>query len=297
MSCYSQGMGRGSNQQTATPTPTRSSGRVVAWQPPVTDVTGRLSGIDLRYDVDVDYAEDFDCENYGCTEGGICRCSTIANAEVEDISPSALASCWKRSAPGPLDALTLYGIERIISAAHLSKHDFEVEVTGGYYGEEIGSVLLDINRAEEIEATVGEYFKQRNLTDQVEFLLINEYGQLLPQLQGARYQLEKIDTSRLHFAAKTHASNLRQSVVERYRREQSYPPFDAGADRPLGVVMFDHDHYRVIDGYHRLSAARQRQTPEVLVIVAHPTTADRHQKNGKRVPRLIASRQRSTASR
>jgi len=109
-----------------------------------------------------------------------------------------------------------------------------------------------------------------NLRSRAQWLLTYEYGHLLPNLIDARFSLEEVPVTELYFAAQKHAQNLDQDALSSYssRHRQN----ELLKRLPQGVVFQkrEHDTYRVVDGYHRLSAAKEAAQRFVLVVVARP---------------------------
>lgn len=206
---------------------------------------------DLHYTVDVEYENGTDeCE---CGDD-YCRCSTIANARVEHVPYEKLA---EEIAPGSL--LLKYCVERILRhfKSLRDQNNWDIEIEGGYYGEELGEVKLNREVAETISNLL---LSLEDATDNqlVETALQVEYGFVLPTLKDKTWTLEKVSVNDIDLVNTHHAANLNEDQVVTYRKEE----------KPIvGLALFVNGKFRVIDGYHRVTAAKNNKKQVVWMIV------------------------------
>ncbi len=206
---------------------------------------------DLRYTVDVDYDNGTgECE---CGDD-YCRCGTIVNTRIADVPCDKLA---EKIAPETL--LLKYCVERILR--HFRPlHDsanWDIEVEGGYYGEELGDVKLKPNVAETL-ATILHSLEDATDNQAVETALQVEYGFVLPTLKDKTWTLERVAVAELDLSNKHHAANLNEEQVVSYRVNE----------KPIvGLVLKLDGKYRVIDGYHRITAAKKDKKQVVWAVV------------------------------
>lgn len=197
---------------------------------------------DLHYSVDVEYENGTDeCE---CGDD-YCRCSTIVNARVEDVPYAKLA---EEIAPESL--LLKYCVERILRhfKSLRDPHYWDIKVEGGYYGEELGEIRLNRDVADSISNLL---MSLENATDNeiVETSLQVEYGFVLPTLKNKTWTLERVSLGNVDLGNKHHAANLDEERVARYQVKEEQPI--------VGLLLHSDDKYRVIDGYHRITAAKK----------------------------------------
>lgn len=201
------------------------------------------------YGVNVDY----DSNRSGCTcDDYACRCSRIVNAHVTKVDLPSVGEriSVERKTKNEID---LYCIDRVLAAYKIYDKDFwNIKICNGYYGQEIDSVKLDPTRANKIDAELDRILGLKSTTEKIEALLTLEYGYVLDALFNCEYEIKEIDKTDIKFQ-REHYTKLDQSVIESYKKY----------DLPRGIVVAERDKYRLIDGYHRVSAADE--TVKILV--------------------------------
>lgn len=183
--------------------------------------------------------------------------------------------------------IELYALDRIIFGQ--TDLDAELDYSIGYYDAyELTSISL--NKTWGLADKLFDFLKLKSFNQQVEWLLNNEYGYILDALQNANYKIEKIFYSDLIFGAKDHYHSLDQDRVKRYKerliasqltvpvtKKQSLSGLITQKDKdtpniwqsdvPRGIVQYmpSSGLYRVVDGYHRLSASKGEDKVQVIV--------------------------------
>jgi hypothetical protein len=227
-----------------------------------------ILGKNFSYLTDYDYNNHTDCGSYGCDEEGICRCSTIEDAHVISVNiPNMAAVIYsdyfddslaaKRNSTinsilgGVSKEIDIYTIDRIlrINKAY-DPSNWEVQVCGGYYGEEIDDIILEDFIARKIENELEEAFNIIELTDRIEYLLILEYGELLPSLKGCEYSVETVERDSIIFGSDEHYRKVNSKNLEHYS--------DKNYQGIRGIALKKGDKLKLIDGYHRSSTSEDR---------------------------------------
>lgn len=218
----------------------------------------------------VEYNYDYlqTCETSGCLDEGICRCSTVENCVVTDVRFSKLVKSvydlyFDNSKSGKrtlkinyvLGDITkdieLYTIDRILRINKVFSPDvWEIQVCNGYYGQEIGCVILNHNVSILIESQLSHAFNIINLTERIKYLLNLEYGKVLPELQNCKYLLTEIERDSIIFGSKPHFDRVKEKKLMFYS--------DENYKLVRGIVIEKKDGYRLIDGYHRCFASENR---------------------------------------
>ena len=224
-----------------------------------------IVGQNFRYNVNYDYSDYRNCDAYGCDDEGICRCGTIENAHVLTVDiPSIVNEIYanhfdnslatKRNSTintilgGVTKEIDLYTIDRIlrINKAY-EPTNWEVQVCGGYYGQEIDDIILENSVARKIEDELEMAFDLIDLTERIEYLLKLEYGHILPALQGLKYSIEMVERDSIIFGSDEHYRKVNTENIDHYS--------DKNYSGIRGVAIFKDGRFRLIDGYHRSSTS------------------------------------------
>ena len=234
----------------------------------------KIVGVDFNYCVNYDYDGYTSCSESGCDEEGICRCSTIEDAHVVSVNITSMAEkihysyydnslSTKRNSTinsilgGVSKEIDLYTIDRIlrINKAY-EPSNWEVQVCGGYYGQEIDDVILYDSVAKKIEDDIDKAFDVIDLTERIEFLLMLEYGSILPELKGRQYSIETIERDSIIFGSDSHYRKVNTESLDHYS-DRNYKGI-------RGIALSKGDKLRLIDGYHRSSTSENR-TIQLLI--------------------------------
>lgn len=232
-----------------------------------------LSKYNFSHLVEHTYDDITNCDEYGCHEEGICRCSKIINQKIQSINITAICDelyrkyfdnsiTTKRN--NKIDSLlgdittdvNKYTLDRILRINKLfDTTKFTIDVINGYYGEEIGDILIKEDIANKIENQLSVAFNIFNLNERVIYLLHLEYGYLLPELKSAKFSIQTIRKDELVFGSKSQSNKVSEKKLNYY---QNYGLMK-------GVVLKTDSGFRLIDGYHRCSVS---DSESLKVIVA-----------------------------
>ncbi|RDJ35190.1 MAG: hypothetical protein DWQ19_10220 [Crenarchaeota archaeon] len=187
------------------------------------------------------------CQNgSNCCDNDYCRCERIIDPRIdEDVDGCQITAilCSIKGRP-PID---VYCIERILTINKIwDAGNWDVIVRPGYYGEEISGCQFRWGELVDKQIETALNFKTNRA--KIEYILKLEYGHLLPEVQGKRWLIKKVDKNDVVFGQKLYHEKLDQSVIEKY---QDYP-------FPRGICLFQDGKYRIIDGYHRLAAGEDK---------------------------------------
>jgi hypothetical protein len=225
----------------------------------------KIVGTNFRYHTDYDYNDYRDCSAYGCDEEGICRCGTIEDAHVISVNiPNMVNEIYanyfddtlatRRNSTinsilgGVSKEIDIYTIDRILRINKVYEPtNWEVQVCGGYYGQEIDDIILDDSVARKVEDELDKAFDIIDLTSRIEYLLMLEYGEILPALQGRQYSIETVERDSIIFGSDEHYRKVNTKNLEHYS-DKNYTGI-------RGIALVKDDRYRLIDGYHRSSTS------------------------------------------
>ena len=229
---------------------------------------------DFKYMVSYYYDTIYSCEESGCNEEGICRCGHITNTYLNKVDVSAIVTniyseifdnsiSTKRhnainSLWGISEEIQKYTIDRILRVNKIWKPQFwEINVSGGYYGQEIDEVVLIEDMVLKINSQLERAFQIDNLTERVEYLLTLENGFILDDIKDKKYHISVIDIDDIIFSNTEHQRKIIIEELEQYS--------DRNYSGIRGVVKKDGIKFKLIDGYHRLSKTENKLV-KVLVV-------------------------------
>ena len=229
---------------------------------------------DFKYMVSYDYDTIYSCEESGCNEEGICRCGHITNTYLNKVDVSAIVTniyseifdnsiSTKRhnainSLWGISEEIQKYTIDRILRVNKIWKPQFwDINVSGGYYGQEIDEVVLIEDVVLKINSQLERAFQIDNLSERVEYLLTIENGFILDNIKDKKYHISVIDIDDIIFSNTEHKRKVVIEELEHYS--------DRNYSGIRGIVKKDGLKFKLIDGYHRLSKTENKLV-KVLVV-------------------------------
>jgi hypothetical protein len=234
--------------------------------------TNKISGICFGgYGAHYKYDNAYDCDD-SCFQD-ICRCSTIINTnvykvdisdivdkiyeEIFDNTKSISRNGIINSLLYGIDDLDKYLIDRILTIYKVwDNNNWDIEITNGYYGEEIGDVKLKENIADKIEDDIINITSLGSLNEKIEFLLKKEYGYILTELENLNYKLIKIQKNDIIITNKQQLDLVNSKDLEYY--------LDKNYNKIRGIVTKKGDKYRLIDGYHRITSTDNQYVSVLL---------------------------------
>ena len=235
-----------------------------------------LKDITFQYNgVYVDYGYTYDCENYGCDEEGICRCGTINNEHIDSVDVSLIVkriydeffeqgkaanrnNAINEVLYGIGKDIDIYTIDRILRSYKIWENDnWDIEVEGGYYGQEAGNVTIKETIADKIDEELWTVFSLPSLKEKIEYLLNVEYGKVLPELSNCNYESIVIDKDDVIFGVEKHLNKVMKKDLDFYS--------DKNYSGLRGIVVKSGDKWRIVDGYHRIFTTKW---PKLKVLAA-----------------------------
>jgi len=216
--------------------------------------------MDFQYfGVNVEYDYIRNCIEEGCDT--ICRCGKIKDIEISvdrikviEYLMEKIISCLKRNNV-VCKEITEYCIERILKNYNLGNRDiYYVDCGGGYYGEEIYGVFLDIY--EELVKDICLVLKNEPI-DSIKFILEKEYGYLTEVVKNSNNCcIEEVNIKDLVVSNTDHYVKLDKNTIDSYKNYKL----------PIGIYVKGYNKYRIIDGYHRYQANINKEICKIIVI-------------------------------
>lgn len=236
----------------------------------------KIRGFDFKYCTDYDYDVYRDCHNHGCDDEGICRCGTIENAHIISVKiPSMVDEIYSEYFDNSLasirnskinsvlgnitDGIDSYTIDRILRINGVYEpSNWEIQICGGYYGQEIDDIIIEDCVASKIEKNLEEAFDITDLTKRIEYLLNLEYGYILPELKDCKYEVDTVLRDKIIFGSENQYKKVATEKLSHYS-DKNYHSY-------RGIVIPKGDEYRLIDGYHRCFASENMKVEVIKVI-------------------------------
>jgi len=219
--------------------------------------------------IDYDFDTEYSCGDSGCYEEGICRCSRICDLRINSVDINRLVdfiyeSFLDNSKAGKRqqklnqlfyggEVVDKYCINRIVSKYKLYECDnWEVEVTGGYYGDEIGDVIMNQMVFNLVQSEFQKLMELETLSEKIKLVLSLEYGYLLTDLANKDFEIIEITKSDIDF------KSLNQNHIKLVNEEKelnSLSHYNSSSYHlPRGVVRKFGNHFKIVDGFHRMIA-------------------------------------------
>jgi len=229
---------------------------------------------DFQSFINVDYDYYSSCEEYGCNEEGICRCGEISNTSIKlvnvgkisneiyslyfDDSVSTKRNAVIQSLWGITTELNKYTIDRILRLNKIwMPENWEVNISNGYYGQEIEEVVFVSDFAKKLESEIEFALSINSKKELIYHLLKLEYGEVLDKLQDSKFEVLTIKRSDIIFGNNNHFQNVLKEDLDHYS--------DKNYSGIRGIVNKSREKFKLIDGYHRCS---KTENEFVRVIVA-----------------------------
>ena len=230
--------------------------------------------------VTLDTRWSYSCKESGCDDEGICRCGTVDYKRVSSVNMTRVIECIIEMTFGTMDKqkkresrinellglpdmeMLHYATERICRSHKIwSPEKWNIDVSAGYYGEEVEGVCIMEETAKLIIDDIVRICQLQNVEDIVEALMLLEYGSVHQDLQDCTYEDTVVELDKIKFGAVQHLKNVRKKNTDHYSDERY--------NGIRGVVVPCGDGYRAIDGYHRMNSTKLKK---VRVLVARKIT-------------------------
>jgi hypothetical protein len=231
---------------------------------------------DFKYSLRYNDYGDYSCEESGCHDEGICRCYRINEIEINSVNISRITenifiqlhkndSQHKRDKAltnilydYDIDLVNKYCIHRVLTICKIWDIDnWNAKVTGGYYGDEVGDILIEEDIFKEVSKHIDSIMDLETLKDKIDYVLKLEYGFILDKIKDKDYHIVVVESNDLDFGQDKHYKNVLHKTLDYYSDKEYL------RDSIRGVAYLDHGKWRVVDGYHRLT---QTKFPKVMII-------------------------------
>lgn len=205
----------------------------------------------LQWIVDYDY-ERSECH---CNDD-YCRCTTIEHTWIDKINVRDVVDELYRKHSRTDSDIDEYCFDRICYAFKIYDKDFyEVETGGGYYGEEVYGVYFE--NEEKIFNAYYEMLALNTNIEKIKYCLKLEYHYLLDCVETASLaHIVRMPPNNIHLPQTEYFIKLENNVIEEYKNRKL----------PIAVCIRDEGKYRLIDGYHRFVANKEKDSVNIVVL-------------------------------
>lgn len=229
----------------------------------------------------------YTCQQAGCSD--MCRCGVITGVQWNGTEDQQILDVlfpdltpWKKgeSKDAARRRVDAYAYGRILSGLKLNEDSLEWQAKSGYYGQELSQTRLRPEARYAFSKQVNDYHQavdNQPLSAAAEYMLVHEYGHLLPRLTGAHWELRSLPLHDIRRPSRRQAervqSNPRAAQYSKIFSETS--PTDAHSNIPLCMAEERDGRFTLLDGYHRTEALLQSNRingmfDDVLTWVVHP---------------------------
>ena len=202
---------------------------------------------------------DYDYDRTPCTCGaefGICKCTKIINAHVDNLDARSVVEELYHKHNRTNSDIDKYCFDRICYAFNIYDEDFyEVETAWGYYGEEVEGVWFD--NEEKVFDAYYELLTLNTDLEKIQYCLKLEYEYLIDCVESATSAaIIEVSPNNIRLPQTEYFIKIDKNVIEEYKDR----------DLPIAVCIRDGNYYRLIDGYHRYVANKERNNVNIVIL-------------------------------
>ena len=211
----------------------------------------------MKERTNLDWYVDYDYDRSACTcDDWICRCTTIERAWVENVPVDNVIDKLYRTHCKDDSDINKYCFDRICHVFKIYDKDlYDIETGGGYYGEEVYGVYFEDE--ERIVDTFNEVLALDTDLEKIQYCLNLEYGYLIDCVKSATFaEIVETSPSHIYFLQLEYMKKIDRQIIEAYKN----------IELPIAVCFKDGDKYRLIDGYHRFAANKDRDNVRIIAL-------------------------------
>lgn len=200
---------------------------------------------------------DYDYDRSACTcDADYCRCTTIEYAWIDNINVNKVVKKLYDTHSRTDSDIDEYCFDRICSVFKIYDKDYyEIETCSGYYGEEVDGVYFE--NEEKIFNAYYEVIALNTNIEKIKYCLKLEYNYLIDRVESASLaHILKASPSSIRLPQTEYFIKLENNVIENYKDREL----------PVAVCVRDGGCYRLIDGYHRYIANKDRDKVNIIVL-------------------------------
>jgi hypothetical protein len=230
----------------------------------INKLVDKLHKINFQYcfDIATDYKnilDDPDPESYHHWYGE-CTILGITNININNV----LELIFHKKELKELDKLKVYCIERLLRK-FLKTNLFEAFTERGYYNDDV-CVKLSFDSCEEIAKIILADIKPSYINS----LLIDEYGFLIGQNEQYKYYVENVEVVNIKPSYPGHKTDSDLYATNIKQLAKVVPIAICKKDYMQPDELHKDQTYTIVDGHHRVAAAKKMKVKTVDIIVMEP---------------------------
>lgn len=200
---------------------------------------------------------DYDYERSAChCDDCICRCTTIDRAWVDNVHVNDVVKELYSKHSRDDSCIDKYCFNRICYAFQIyDKYLYEIKTGAGYYGEEVYGVYFE--NEEKIFNAYYEMLALNTPIEKIQYCLNLEYGYLIDCVKSASaVTIDRVSPNEIYCPQIEYFQKVDMCVIEEYKN----------INIPVAVCVIDGNHYRLVDGYHRFVANKNKEKIDIVVL-------------------------------
>lgn len=200
---------------------------------------------------------DYDYDRSGCTcHDWPCRCTTIENTRINHVNTNEVVKELSYAYSRKNSEIDKYCFDRICYALKIyDEYLYEIKTGCGYYGEEVYGVYFEDE--EKIFNAYNELLSLDSDLAKIQYCLKLEYGYLLDCVESATsVSIIEVSPNAICTPQMEYFKKVDKDVIEEYKDR----------NLPIAVCVKHGDKYRLIDGYHRFVANKDREVVDIVIL-------------------------------
>lgn len=149
-----------------------------------------------------------------------------------------------------------FGICQIVASLKLSPKDFSVITYSGYYGEEVGKVVMEDTVFQNMIKRIDQYMTEKDLLKRTELLIKWEYGYLPGEYSQAKVKSLEPKSIKVDLNYQRLDREEVESFIQIFTNSSKALSIDH-KKIPIGILLDEGSQFRIISGFCAFVAAKE----------------------------------------
>jgi hypothetical protein len=183
-----------------------------------------------------------------------CTCRIYKGLRIKETSVLNMEYVLNQICTKKCSEIVRYCTDRILRIHEIYNiKNWSIEPERGYYGEEIGSPLL--NNAQNITDKLNEMYSLKSDIEKINFVLVEEYGYILPLLKN-------FNNVKVFEMPIGNISQKNERYIKKLGQDTTYKDYNG-----ITCIICEYkNENKLIDGYHRYISALSNNKQLIKVI-------------------------------